>query len=438
MITSSLPLSAITLPKEIRGINCFNVNSIRKDFPILKEKVDGRDLIWLDNAATTQKPASVIKRLTCYYEHENSNIHRGAHTLAARATDAYEDAREKISRFIKAGSAKEILFVRGTTEGINFVAQTYGKQNVGQGDEIIISCLEHHANIVPWQMLCSEAGAELKVIPVDDRGQIILNEYEKLLNDRTKIVAFTQVSNALGTITPVREMVAMAHAFGTKVLVDGAQGVSHLEANVKEWDCDFYVFSGHKIYGPTGIGVVYAKEEILKDMPPYQGGGNMIQDVTFEHTVYKEPPDRFEAGTGNIGDAAALGEAIDYVTEIGQDEIFLYEHSLLEYAREQMESIPDLKLIGTADEKTSILSFVIEGFTNDEIGRALSKEGIAVRAGHHCAQPILRHFGLETTTRPSLAFYNTHEEIDEMVRVLRKLQSRQRKFYLHNPFNVIY
>ena len=418
----NLSFSPIVLPKGISSSSYFDVNAVRRDFPILSEKVDGKDLIWFDNAATTQKPNSVIDRVSYFYQHENSNVHRGAHTLAARTTDAYEGARCKIKSFLNASSSEEIVFVRGTTEAINLIAQTYGKANIREGDEIVISCLEHHANIVPWQMLCVETGAKLRVIPVDENGQVILSEYEKLLGPKTKIVSFTHVSNALGTITPVPEMVSIAHRYGAKVLVDGAQAVSHLRVDVQAWDCDFYVFSGHKVFGPTGIGVVYGKSEILKNMPPYQGGGNMIADVTFEKTVYQDPPHRFEAGTGNIADAIGLGAAIDYVSNLGLENIYKYEHYLLEYGMEALQRIPGLKLIGTAKDKTSVLSFVIKGFSNDEIGKALSHEGIAVRTGHHCAQPILRRFALESTVRPSLALYNTTSEIDELVAVLNKLR----------------
>lgn len=425
---SNLSFSPIIVPKANSGISSFDVNSVRKDFPILTEKVNGKNLIWFDNAATTQKPKSVIDRISYFYNHENSNVHRAAHTLAARTTDAYEGAREKIGSFLNASSAEEIVLVRGTTEAINLIAQTYGKANVGKDDEIIVSWLEHHANIVPWQMLCAETGAKLRVIPVDNNGQVILSEYEKLFSPKTKIVSFTHVSNALGTITPVQEMVSMAHRHGAAVIVDGAQAVSHIKVDVQTLDCDFYVFSGHKIFGPTGIGVIYGKSEILKNMPPYQGGGNMIANVTFEKTVYENPPHRFEAGTGNIADAVGLGAAIDYVTNLGMDNIFRYEHYLLEYGMEALKSIPGLSLIGTAKEKTSVLSFVIKGFSTEEIGKALSDEGIAVRAGHHCAQPILRRFGLDSTVRPSVAFYNTTSEIDEMVTVLKKLNNGRNYF----------
>lgn len=400
-----------------------DVQAIRKDFPILKEKVHGKDLIWFDNAATTQKPIQVIDRLKYFYAHENSNVHRGAHALAARTTDAFEGARRRIARFINA-EPQEIVFVRGTTEGINLVAQSYGINHLKEGDEIILSHLEHHANIVPWQMLCARTGAKLRIIPVDDNGQILLDQYARLLSDRTKIVAITQVSNALGTITPVEQMIAMAHQWGAKVLVDGAQAIAHIRVDVKALDCDFYVFSGHKIYGPTGIGVVYGKSALLEAMAPYQGGGSMIEDVTFEQSKYKAPPYRFEAGTANFADAIALGSAIDYVDAIGIEAIFAHKHALLEHARACLSEIPGLRLIGNAREKTSILSFIMEGHTTDEIGKALDKEGIAVRTGHHCSQPILRRFGLETTVRASLALYNTLEEVDTFAAVLRKLAER--------------
>ncbi len=401
----------------------FDVNAIRRDFPILQERVNGKPLIWLDNAATTQKPQSVIDRLAHFYAHENSNIHRAAHSLAARATDAYEAAREKTRRFLNAGTVDEIIFVRGATEGINLIAQSWGRKNVLKDDEIVISHLEHHANIVPWQMLCSEKGAKLRVAPVDNNGQIILDEYAKLLNSRTKLVAFAQVSNALGTVTPVNQMTEMAHQVGARVLVDGAQAVSHMRVDVQAIDCDFYVFSGHKVFAPTGIGVVYGKSEVLEQMPPWQGGGNMIADVTFEKTLYHSPPLRFEAGTGNIADAVGLGAAIDYVDRIGMMNISRYEHDLLVYATEAMKSVPGLHLVGTAVDKASVLSFVLDGYRSEDVGTALNREGIAVRAGHHCAQPILRRFGLESTVRPSLAFYNTCEEVDALVAALWALKS---------------
>jgi len=396
---------------------------IRQDFPILQERVNGRPLIWLDNAATTQKPNAVIDRLSYFYRHENSNIHRAAHTLAARATDAYESAREKTRRFLNASSTQEIIFVRGTTEGINLIAQAWGRRNVQKDDEVVITWLEHHANIVPWQQLCSEKGARLRVAPVNDRGEVILEEYEKLLSPRTRIVSFSQVSNALGTVIPAREMVEMAHRHGARVVVDGAQAVSHMRVDVQALDCDFYVFSGHKIFAPTGIGAVYGKLDVLNAMPPWQGGGNMIVDVTFEKTTYQTAPARFEAGTGNIADAVGLGAALDYVEQIGMESIAAYEHELLTYATAGLLTVPGLRLIGTAREKAGVMSFVLDDVRTEDVGAALSQEGIAVRSGHHCAQPILRRMGVEATVRPSLAFYNTYEEIDALVAALLRIQA---------------
>ena len=401
----------------------FDVHAVRRDFPILAERVEGRQLVWLDNAATTHKPQAVIDRLVHFYQHENSNIHRAAHTLAARATDAYEGARNKIARFLGAGSVEEIIFVRGATEGINLIAKSWGAKHIGAGDEIVVSHLEHHANIVPWQQLAAEKGARLRVIPVDDQGQILLDEYRKLLNDRTKLVAITQVSNALGTVTPVREIVAQAHQVGAIALVDGAQAVSHMRVNVQALDADFYVLSGHKMFAPTGIGVVYGKRAVLEQTPPWQGGGNMIADVTFERTIYQAPPARFEAGTGNIADAVGLGAAVDYLERIGMENIAQYEHALLVYAMQRLATVPGLRQIGTAADKASVLSFVLEGYKTEEVGSALSREGIAVRSGHHCAQPILRRFGLEATVRPSLAFYNTCAEVDALVAALLRLRA---------------
>jgi len=400
----------------------FDPRAIRRDFPILDQEVNGRPLIWLDNAATTQKPQAVIDRLSYFYENENSNIHRAAHTLAARSTDAYEAARESVRRFLGAGSTREIVFVRGATEGINLVAQSWGRRNVGPGDEIVVTWLEHHANIVPWQQLAAEKGARLRVAPVDDSGQIILEEYEKLLGPRTRIVSLTQVSNALGTVTPAREMAAMAHRHGARVLIDGAQAVSHMRVNVQELDADFYVFSGHKVFGPTGIGAVYGKEDLLNATPPWQGGGNMIADVTFEKTIYQPAPARFEAGTGNIADAVGLCAALDYLERVGMETVARYEHELLGYATKGLQTVPGLTLIGTAADKAGVLSFVLDGFRTEEVGAALDKEGIAVRSGHHCAQPILRRFGLEATVRPSLALYNLCEDIDALVAALLRLQ----------------
>ncbi|HEY9260140.1 family 2A encapsulin nanocompartment cargo protein cysteine desulfurase [Chitinophaga sp.] len=399
-----------------------DVNLIRADFPILQEHVNGRRLIWLDNAATTQKPRQVIDRISSFYEHENSNIHRAAHELAARATDAYEGAREKVRAFLNASSVNEIVFVRGATEAINLVAKSWGEQFLQTGDEIILSHLEHHANIVPWQQLATKKGLLIKVIPVDDDGQIILSEYQKLLSTKTKLVSFTQVSNALGTVTPAQQIVDLAHQAGAKVLVDGAQAVSHMRADVQRLNCDWYVFSGHKVFGPTGIGVLYGKEALLNETQPWQGGGNMIKDVTFEHTQYHAAPGRFEAGTGNIADAVGLGAAIDYVNHIGIDVIYQYEHYLLVYATQLLKDVPGLRLIGTAPDKTSVLSFVFKDYTTEQVGAALNQEGIAVRSGHHCAQPILRRFGVESTVRPSLAFYNSCGDIDTLVNTLLRLR----------------
>ncbi|MBB5048300.1 cysteine desulfurase/selenocysteine lyase [Rhodopseudomonas rhenobacensis] len=405
------------------GAHPFDPHAIKRDFPILQTRVHGKRLVWLDNAATTQKPQAVIDRLSQYYTHENSNIHRAAHELAARSTDAFEAAREKVRRFLGAPSPRDIIFVRGATEGINLVAQAWGRRNIGEGDEIVVSWLEHHANIVPWQQLCAEKGARLRVAPVDDHGQIILEEYEKLLGPRTKLVSMTQVSNALGTIVPVTEITAIAHRHGACVLIDGAQSVSHMPVDVQAIGCDFFVFSGHKLFAPTGIGAVYGKESVLAQMPPWQGGGNMIADVTFEKTLYQGPPDRFEAGTANIADAVGLGAAIDYLQGIGMEVISRYEHELHGYATERMLGVPGLKMIGTAKDKASVLSFVLDGHDPVDVGKALDQDGIAVRAGHHCAQPILRRFGLEATVRPSLAFYNTCEDVDALVAALKRLQS---------------
>lgn len=402
----------------------FDVNRIRGDFPILAERVNGRPLIWFDNGATTQKPQTVIDRLKYFYEHENSNIHRAAHELAARATDAYEGAREIVRRFVNARSANEIVFVRGTTEAINLVAKTWGIENIGRDDEIIVSEIEHHANIVPWQQLAAVTGARLKVIPIDERGQIKLDEYAKLLNPRVKLVAFTYVSNALGTVLPAKAVVESAHRAGAKVLVDGAQSVAHLTSDVQALDADFFVFSGHKIFAPTGIGVLYGKEDLLNATGPWQGGGNMIKDVTFERTSYNDAPLRFEAGTGNIADAVGLGRALEYVQSIGLEPIHAYEADLLAYGTKLLTAIPGLRLIGTAAEKAAILSFVLEGYTIAEVGAALNRDGIAVRAGHHCAQPSVRHFGLEGTVRASLAFYNTHAELDALAEALGRLVER--------------
>ena len=419
-----IPLIEAGEPVRTTGGTAFDPHLVRRDFPILEERVHGgKRLIWLDNGATTQKPRAVIDRLTHYYEHENSNVHRAAHALAARATDAYESARETTRKFLNAPSAGEIVFVRGATEGINLIAKSWGKRNIERGDEIILTHLEHHANIVPWQQLCEETGARLRVAPVDDRGDVILDQYEKLFCSRTKLVSFTQVSNALGTVTPAREMIEIAHRWGATVVLDGAQAVSHMPVDVQALDCDFYVFSGHKVFAPTGIGAVFGKRAVLEHMPPWQSGGNMITDVTFEKTVYQQPPWRFEAGTGNIADAAGLGAALDYVLRIGMPTIERYEHELLGYATEKLATVPGLHMVGSPRVKAGVLSFVLDGKRTEDVGAALDKEGIAVRSGHHCAQPILRRFGLEATVRASLAFYNVSEDIDALVAALKRLQA---------------
>ncbi len=403
----------------------FDVNRVRRDFPILSERVGGKQLVWLDNAATTQKPRAVIERLKYFYEHENSNVHRGAHELAARSTDAYEDAREKVRAFLNAAQTREIVFLRGATEAINLVAQTFGRSRIGAGDEIIVSHLEHHANIVPWKQLAEEKGAKLRVIPVDDDGQILEGEYAKLLGPRTKLVSVTQVSNALGTVTPVERIVELAHAAGARVLIDGAQAVSHTPVDVQATGADFYVFSGHKVFAPTGIGVLYGKADLLDELPPWQGGGNMIEDVTFEEVRYQAAPARFEAGTGNIADAVGLGAAVEYVSRIGMPLIEAYEQQLLAYGTSLLQSIPGVRLIGTAKEKAGVLSFLLDGYRTDEVARSLASDGIAVRGGHHCAQPILRRFGVESTVRPSLAFYNDCSDLDALARSVARLSAQR-------------
>jgi cysteine desulfurase/selenocysteine lyase len=409
------------VPQQVDDHEIFDVNAIRADFPILQETINGKPLIWFDNAATTQKPQVVIDRLAYFYAHENSNIHRAAHELAARATDAYEEARETVRRFIGAPKAEQNIFVRGTTEAINLVAYAWGGKHLGPGDEIVITHLEHHANIVPWQLLSQRTGAILRVAPVDEAGNLLLTEFEDLLGPKTKLVAATQVSNALGTVTPVEKIVQLGHRYGARVLIDGAQSIPHLPVDVAELGVDFFAFSGHKVYGPTGIGVLYGSEEALAETPPWQGGGNMIADVTLERSLYQGLPNKFEAGTGNIADAVGLGEALRFVERVGIERMAAYEHALLEYATPRLADIPGVRLIGTADEKASVLSFVLAGHEPLEVGKALNAEGIAVRAGHHCAQPILRRYGLEATVRPSFAFYNTYEEIDVFLKAVRRI-----------------
>ncbi len=395
------------------------LSQIRSDFPILSEEINGHPLVWLDNGATTQRPKAVIDRLSYYYEHENSNVHRGAHTLAARSTDAYEEARDTVRNFIGASSSQEIVFVRGTTEAINLVANAYVKPILNPGDEIIVSILEHHANIVPWQLIAQSTGAVIKVIPCDETGQLILHEYEKLFTKRTKFVAVTHVSNVLGTVTPVEELTAIAHRHGVRILIDGAQSVAHIPVNVSALDTDFFVFSGHKIFAPTGIGVVYGKKELLEAAEPYHGGGNMIANVTFERTIYNAIPNKFEAGTGSIADAVGLGAALKYLSEIGMPCVYRWEHELLQYAMKEMKSVKGIHLIGTALNKSSALSFKLDGYSDEEVGSRLDSYGIAVRTGHHCAQPVLRYFGYESSVRPTIALYNSPDDIDALVKILK-------------------
>jgi cysteine desulfurase / selenocysteine lyase len=398
----------------------FDVNDIRRDFPILEERVHGKRLVWLDNAATTQKPQAVIDRLVHYYSHEYSNVHRAAHELAARSTDAYESAREKVQRFIGAGSAEEIVFVRGTTEAVNLVAASYGRKFIGEGDEIVLSTLEHHSNIVPWQFLAEQVGATIRVVPVTERGEVLLSDFERTLTTKTKFVSITHVSNALGTILPVREMIDIAHRRGAKVLIDGAQAVSHFPVNVQNLDADFYAFSGHKLFAPSAIGVLYGKKALLDEMPPWQGGGNMIQRVTFDNSTFADPPQRFEAGTAALGPAVGLGAAVDYLDRIGMENVATHERALLAYATEALARIPGVRLIGTAPEKAGVVSFITDKIPAEEMGKILDQDGIAVRAGHHCAQPTMDRFGLEATVRPSLALYNTRDEIDQLERSVRR------------------
>lgn len=398
----------------------WDIETVRRDFPALHQIVNGRPLIWLDNAATTHKPACVIAAVAEFYAKDNSNVHRGAHTLARRATVAYEGAREKIQRYIGAACSEEIIFVRGATEAINLVAQSYGRMVVGPGDEIIVSELEHHANIVPWQLLAQEKGAVLKIIPLNADGEISLAEYAKLLGPKTRLVAVAHVSNSLGTVLPIQTIVEMAHALGVPVLVDGAQGLPHFKIDVASLGVDFYAFSGHKLFAPTGIGVLYGRKDLLETMPPWQGGGNMIQTVSFEHTTYNSLPNKFEAGTGHIAGAIGLGAAVDYLDRLDPRRLENYEQQLLSYGHDLLGSIPRLRLVGTAPHKAGILSFVVPGIPPEGIAEYLDRRGIAVRVGHHCAQPSLRHFGLDSTVRPSLAFYNTFAEIDQLASALRQ------------------
>lgn len=400
----------------------FDVEKVRADFPALSQRVHGKPLVYLDNAATSQKPRAVIDAVTRYYTAENSNVHRGIHYLSEQATQAFEDARAKVARFLNASNAREIVFVRGATEGINLIAQSFGRPLLTAGDEVLISAMEHHSNIVPWQILCEETGSTLRVVPINDRGELLIDEFQRLLGPRTRLVSIVHVSNAIGTINPVKQIVQMAHDRGVPVLIDGAQAAPHVAIDLQELDCDFYVFSGHKLFGPTGIGVVYGKVHLLEAMPPYQGGGDMILSVTFEKTVYNAVPYKFEAGTPHIEGVIGLGAAIEYVTGIGLDAIGAYEGELLAYATGAVSAIPGLRIIGTAREKAGILSFVLDGVHAHDVGTVLDQEGIAIRTGHHCAQPVLQRFGLPATARASLAFYNTKEEIDALARAIYKVK----------------
>ncbi len=392
------------------------VAEIRRDFPILSQTVNGHPLVYLDNAATSQKPQVVIDALMDYYTTENSNVHRGVHTLSQQATEDYEGSRSKIRRLLNAEKDEEIIFVRGTTEGINLVAQTFGRQRIGEGDEVVISSLEHHSNIVPWQIICQERGASLKVVPINDAGELLMEEYEALLTPRTKLVSMLHISNALGTINPVKQVIELAHSRGIPVLLDGAQAAPHMPVDVRDLDCDFYAFSGHKLYGPTGIGILYGKAGLLNEMPPFQAGGDMIKSVTFEKTLYNDLPYKFEAGTPNIAGAIGLGAAVDYVTSIGLDRIFAYEHELTEYGTGCLSGIEGLRLVGTAPEKAAILSFVMKQAHPHDIGTILDSQGIAIRTGHHCTQPLMDRFGIPATARASMSFYNTKEELDALAK----------------------
>ena len=408
-------------PDGTRPIDDAEARRLRSQFPAINQEVRGKPLVYLDNAATSQKPQSVIDAISDYYARYNANVHRGLHALSEMATAEYEGARAKVRSFINAAEDHEIIFVRGTTDGINLVAGSYGPANVGPGDEIVISEMEHHSNIVPWQMLCQQSGAELKVVPFNEDGELLIDEYERILGPRTKLVAMAHTSNALGTINPVKTIVEMAHARDIPVLIDGAQAVPHGPVDMQDLDCDFFTFSSHKVFGPTGMGVLYGKAEILDAMPPYQGGGDMIKSVTFEKTIYNDLPYKFEAGTPNIAGAIGLGAAIDYVESVGMARIFDYEKSLLHYAHEALSSIERVRILGTAREKAGVVSFLLDGIHAHDVGTILDTEGVAIRTGHHCAQPVMQHFGIPATARASLAFYNTRSDIDALVKGLDKV-----------------
>ncbi len=419
-MTEDIATSKVVEKPNVSTKKSFDVQRIREDFPILRHWVSGKPLVYLDNAATSQKPKVVLDAMNHYYLEENSNIHRGVHTLSDKATQSYEAARVKVQKRINASSAKEIIFTRGTTESINLVASSYGRKHVQRGDIVLISAMEHHSNIVPWQMLCEEKSATLNVIPMNDNGELLLEEYKKLLTEKVKIVALTHVSNALGTINPIKEMIATAHSKGIPVLIDGAQAITHLKIDVQDLDCDFYTFSSHKMFGPTGVGVLYGKQHLLEAMPPYQGGGDMIKSVTFEKTVYNDLPNKFEAGTPNIAGGVGLGATIDYLNKIDLQSLAQYEHELLVYATEVLSEIKGLRIIGNAKDKASVISFVLDGVHPHDIGTILDDDGIAIRTGHHCAQPVMKRFGIPATARASFAMYNTKEEVDALVKGIHK------------------
>jgi cysteine desulfurase/selenocysteine lyase len=404
----------------LKNTHILNINKIREDFPILNREVNGKPLVYFDNGATSQKPQLVIDAINKYYSFENSNIHRGIHTLSQEATNAYEEARKKIQRFVNAQHEHEIIFTKGTTDSINLVASSFGKKHLKKGDEIIISTMEHHSNIVPWQMICEEKGAVLKVIPINDKGELLMDEFKKLLSPKTKLVAITHVSNTLGTINPVKEIIKLAKEAGALILIDGAQAVPHTKIDVQELNCDFYAFSGHKMFGPTGVGILYGKEAVLNDLPPYQGGGDMIKTVTFEKTTYNCLPHKFEAGTPNIVGGIGLGVAVDYMNSIGIDKIEAYEHELLTYATEQIKQIEGVRIVGEAQNKASVLSFVVDGTHPSDIGMIIDKLGVAIRTGHHCTEPLMNRLNVPGTARASFAFYNTKEEIDIFIAALKR------------------
>jgi len=421
MATNSVPLE-VHSPLAGASVPPYDVNRIRRDFPILQQQVHGRPLVYLDNAATSQKPRAVIEAISRYYERGNANIHRGVHFLSEHATSEHEAARRKVQEFLNAADKREIVFVRSATEGINLVAQSYGRAHVHAGDEVLITAMEHHSNIVPWQILCEEKGAHLRVLPMNERGELRLEELPKLLTDKTRLLALSHVSNALGTINPVKQIIAMAHGHGVPVIIDGAQAAPHVNIDVQDLDVDFYVFSGHKVYGPTGIGVLYGKLDLLEAMPPYQGGGDMIRSVTFEKTLYNDLPYKFEAGTPDIAGAIGLGAALHYIEQLGLENIAAHEHDLLVYGTETLSAIPGVRIIGTAAHKAAVISFILEGIHPHDIGTILDREGIAVRTGHHCAQPVMQFFHVPATVRASFALYNTRHEIDVLARGIEKVK----------------